>query len=334
MKRPRPKPHQVPIDISIAKRFAAELFERGEREAAYGIWRAIQAADPYDMETRRHRAVEAAGRLGSREFPSEIARIRSILHEILYTFPTPQLADMYFAQLETLLKPIERKSNSGNLVLGIGTGRCGSTTLAAIFSELDDCISTHENPPAIFWEPRKEQVEFHFRRIEMLRSRYQVVFDGSHWWLNVLDQVFQHYPTAKAVGLYRSTDSCVKSFMRIKRKGPNSINHWMEPGCPLWVANPWDPMYPSYPIPSEDEVGPNRTWKEEMIRRYVDQYNTALRAWHERAPDRVFLLAMDELNDRDKLSELSAWLGIPGLKPTDPRNEKSIADSTDHANWL
>ena len=87
-------------------------------------------------------------------------------------------------------------------MLSAGTGRCGSTTLAGTVAMLPDVCAMHENPPLIYWEPVEEQVRFHLDRLRFLADYYAVVFDASHWWLNVLRRFFAEFPEGKAIGLH------------------------------------------------------------------------------------------------------------------------------------
>ena len=234
--------------------------------------------DPYDRAASQTHADEMFHRR-EREQPSgTIDRGRLLLEIMEAWYPTPTLEDAYFANLELMLRGRVKLSCPGRLVLGLGTGRSGSTTLAALLATVDRACCTHENPPLIFWEPDRAQTEFHIRRFQLLGEYYSLIADVSHWWLNVLDTFFQHFPNSRAVGLVRDTDDCVKSFMRVKGYGRGSLNHWVSHGNGIWVTSSWDPAYPSYPVPAYAQDAVDRA-KLELIRRYVGEYNDQLLPW-------------------------------------------------------
>src|SRR5262249_11185567 len=63
--------------------------------------------------------------------------------------PTETLRAAYFENLELLLKKRPKRQVPGQIVFGLGTGRCGSTSLTALLGTIAESRSTHENPPPI-----------------------------------------------------------------------------------------------------------------------------------------------------------------------------------------
>jgi hypothetical protein len=251
--------------------------------------------DPYDRGALRTRADEIFHRRESEQPLGTIDRSRLLLEIIEAWYPTPALEHAYFANLELILRGREKLSCPGQLVLGLGSGRSGSTTLAALLATVDRACCTHENPPLIFWKPDEAQIEFHIRRFRLLCEYHSLTADVSHWWLNVLDTVFQHFPNSRAVGLVRDADECAKSFMRVKGYGRGSLNHWAPHGNGIWTTSSWDPAYPSYPLPAYAQEAVDRA-KFDLIRRYVGEYNDRLAAVAQHLPDRTLLLRTEELN--------------------------------------
>src|SRR5579862_2553024 len=180
--------------------------------------------DPYDDAARQRRARMLFDQLrdGPAMAPRDICqRLLAIAEQSCLT---DELAADYFSNLETLLGEMPRLEKPGQIVIGLGPGRCGSTTLAAILGTVANSCCTHETPPPIYWTPQREQIAFHCRRLGMLADRYSLVSDVSHWWLNALERVFEEFPEAKAVGLVRDPGECAVSFMRIQGFGKGSFN--------------------------------------------------------------------------------------------------------------
>ena len=287
--------------------------------------------DPYDRVAAQAHADKLFYDRESEQPLGTIGRSQLLLDIIEAGYPTQTLQDAYFANLDLLLGDRERLGAPGRVVIGLGSGRSGSTSLAALLATVEGACSTHENPPVIFWEPDQAQIEFHLRRFRLLREYYPLVADVSHWWLNALDTFFQHFPDSRAVGLIRDTDDCARSFMRIKGYGRGSMNHWAAHGSGIWVANAWDPAYPSYAVPADARDQPDRA-KLDVIRRYVLEYNEQLTAVAQRLPDRVMLLGTDELSVPAAQKRLFDFLAVEGRIAKLKLNVRDVADG-EHADF-
>jgi hypothetical protein len=213
------------------------------------------------------------------------------------------------------------------VVLGLGTGRSASTTLAAMLSTLPGSCVTHENPPLIFWNSKSEQVSFHIERLELLSKYFASVGDVAHWWINVVDAVIDRIPRLKIVGSIREVDECAKSFMRIKGYGPKSTNHWVKYGIGPWPSHPWDPTYPSYDTPHLTKRNIDQV-KYELICRYIREYNERLQTLACRSPHQVKLVSTWQLNDFGVQDQIFRFLGSRGPSVAIKLNVHSVADGT------
>jgi hypothetical protein len=276
-----------------------------------GRWRAIRDFDPNDRSARENLAAVQL-ELSANDHPiGSIARGHQLLRIGEEGFPIPKLQAAYFENLELLLKQKARLASPGRPVVGLGSGRCGSTSLTAIMAGVEGSCSTHENPPMIYWPPEKEQLEFHFRRTSLLIEFFPLVFDASLWWLPALSSFFEYFPTAKAIGLYRDVQSCAQSFLQNKGTAWGSVNHWVAPANGIWRANLWDPTYPTYPLPQDADANPDGA-KLRLITRYVEEYNTELFALGKQLPERFMLVRMEELNDFSIQNRIFDFIGLPG----------------------
>jgi hypothetical protein len=265
--------------------------------------------DPYDRAVREDLAGCMFAAYRSDPAPGTIARSRLILDIIQETFPTEELTKAYFDNLDVLLHYRQPLRTPGRIVLGIGSGRSGSTSLAAMLATVGGSCCTHENPPLISWVPEPEELQFHLLRFRRLMAYHPLVADVSHWWLNVVDPVFAAFPGAQVIGTFRATESCAGSFLRGAGRG--SYNHWAPHGNGIWSAARWDPVYPTYPVPEHAALNPDRT-KFEMIARYVQEYNDALHALAQRFPARVLLAPTESLDDEARQSAIFDFIGTNG----------------------
>jgi hypothetical protein len=99
------------------------------------------------------------------QFPTgTVERARLLLDIIQESFPTDALTSAYFDNLDLLWGDRRRRPVPGKIVVGLGSGRNGSTSLASVLARVEGSCCTHENPPLISWTPEPEELRFHIRR--------------------------------------------------------------------------------------------------------------------------------------------------------------------------
>lgn len=281
--------------------------------------------DPYDRGARE-RLADRMFDLHRNDQPlGTVERSKLILDIIEDSFPTEVLAAAYFENLELLLKSRQPCRTPGQVLLGLGSGRSGSTSLVAVLATVAESCCTHENPPLISWTPEPEQVQFHLRRLQRLTEYFVLVADVSHWWLNVFDEVRAQFPQAKAVGVSRDLASCARSFMKMKGFGRGSYNHWVPYQNGIWAAAQWDPTYPTFAMPEGSEGDPDGA-KFALITRYVREYNDALQALAKRAPDVVMLVTTEELSEPAAQQAIFDFAGVQGRVAKAQLNVGTMAD--------
>jgi hypothetical protein len=290
------------------------------RERAKGI-----SYDPYDCNIRAALA-EQLFETHEHEQPfGTVGRSKFILKLIEVGFPTERIAAEYFKNMEHLLKKRKKRQVPGQVLFGVGSGRCGSTSLTALLSTVEDACCTHENPPLIFWHPVEEQVAFHMRRLKYLAEYFPLVADVSHWWLNVLDVGFRHFPEAKVIGMYREVKSCTESFMRIKRYGRQSWNHWAPFGNSIWASHSWDPTYPTFSLTENSEKDPDRV-KREAICRYIRLYNDRLIHLSVRFNRNIMLVPTEQMNDASMQRRIFDFANVVGCISKINLNVRNVTD--------
>jgi len=302
------------------------------QEVEVAIRSAIRGLDAYDRGMREQVGDTLFEKYQAGFAHGSFERAYFLLRMIHVAFPTERLSTGYFDNLQVLLSNRSLLEHKGQVILGIGTGRCGSTSLAAAFRDLDNALSTHENPPMIFWQPQSEQIEFHLKRLELLCRYYAVVFDAAHWWLNAMDSFFERFPQGKVVGLHRRMESCVTSFLRIKGVEPGTANHWALPDNSIWEPNIWDPCYPSYAVPPRLESDYYRA-KGTQIQWYVDNYNQQLDELASARPDQVMLLSTESLDQPQVADRLGDFVGVPMSIPDKRYNAVDVESEIQQQSW-
>jgi hypothetical protein len=121
-----------------------------------------------------------------------------------------------------------------------------------------------------------------------------------------METVCQALPTTRAIGVYRETEACVRSF---KVKMMPSYNPWAIPHNGIWQTYRGDPCFPHFELPENARKDPVAA-RESLVGRYVTDYNNRLKALAERMPERMLLLRTEELREPSTLREISQFLSL------------------------
>jgi Sulfotransferase domain len=303
--------------VAASHRFVGRLFQaRSSTGLSY---------DPYDHEIRKDLAEHLFRRHRNTPPLGTAERGRLILDIIQETFPTEGLAHAYFENLDNLLKTKPVQRTPGQIVIGIGSGRNGSTSLAEILSTIEGSCCTHENPPLMSWSPQPEEIRFHIERLKRLARCFPVVVDVAHWWLNAIPELLARLPSARVIGVTRDVERCARSFLKIKGNGVGSCNHWVPYGNGIWSAERWDPTYPTYAVPEQAYENPDGA-KYQLVTRYVREYNAGVRALARRWPAKFMVLKTEDLNDPTAQNALYRFVGESGAIKTVKLNTGTTKD--------
>ncbi len=236
---------------------------------------------------------------------------RSLFGRVLEACPDDVYAQQGYLlalQDELALKaPKKGVTETGTLLLGLGTGRSGSTTLAKLWREQQGCYCSHEHPPRLPWKGSSSRLEFHQRRFDILRSGFKYVGDVSHWWLPYVDTLMDDYKDVRVVVLKRDRKATVDSFLKIKGgPGKGAINHWINHDGRFWARNIWDECYPSYEASN----------MKEAIERYWQDYYATVDSLIQRFPSSIRVFPTEQLSDPNTQVELLSFCGFmnPRLK--------------------
>ena len=273
---------------ALSDLFLAQLFDLSPYNWALGE----RLADRYYDTYQRKYAI------------GTVDRGRFLLSAMRSSVPSEQLIAAYFENLGVLMRDRPARSTPGQLVLGIGSGRTGSTTLAALLASASNSISTHENPPLVYWEPHPRQVSFHIRRIAVLLNHFSLVADAASWWINLLEPVRRAIPTVKVIALVRDTEDCVRSFDRAVEQNP-----WAGPWKRTWENRRWDLIMPHYPVPA-DVAGDPRAAKQAMIRQYVTDYNALISDLQARRDCDLLIVRTEALSSPSTIERISGFIGM------------------------
>ena len=274
---------------------------------------------------------DAAFELGEAEHaPGSEERAAFIMRVLARSYPSERVVEAYFVNLDAIMRGKERQSEPGLLVLGMGVGRVGSTTLAGIMQSNPRAIATHELPPRVWRVPHPRQVEFHKRRFRLLLPHAPLVFDGAPWWVHLADEFFAEFPSSKAIGLYRDVEATVNSLNQLS---PPFETGEVRMHNGVWLANSWSPILNGYAVPDgarKDRDGARRS----LYRRRIIDYKERMDALAARHPGRVLLLRTEELDEAATRTKIADFTGVPVTTSHIRLNAGNANDSLYHAVWL
>lgn len=190
------------------------------------------------------------------------------------------------------------------IVLGIGSGRCGTFSLARLLGMQPECVSTHEEPPLLPWrrEPGERVIRARFARFRRTR-RGRLLADSASFYLPYVEDAIRLEPAIRVICLKRPREEVVRSFCRWLDSYAMPTNHWAERPAAGWFHDPkWTRIFPQYDEPD----------REAGIRRYWDEYYERAGELADRYPENVRLFDMREALDTEAgVAELLTFAGIP-----------------------
>lgn len=191
------------------------------------------------------------------------------------------------------------------LILGMGSGRCGTFSLMQVLNRQPETRVTHEEPPLLPWRGEPQRSALRARLARMRRTRGEaLVGDVGSFYLQYAEEAIALEPEVRIVCLKRPREEVVESFCEwLDRTNALRINHWAAQPAPGWTHDPlWTRIFPQYDL----------TDRRAGIRRYWDEYYRTADDLARRYPEHVRLFDTEAaLNSEAGLRDLLAFVGIP-----------------------
>jgi len=207
-----------------------------------------------------------------------------VLRQMRYLTPSvDEMVSRGLGSEDTKMVDEDRK-----LIIGLGTGRCGTSSLAYLLSQQEETYASHEQTP---WQEWSGPVG---HRVMKLFDRSKDKFQADCCWsyLPHVEQILKAKPNTKFVCMYRDKegylDSAEKKCAEVFKGEIQEQHKRFWPAC----------------------FGLER----DELSEYYDQYkNTAL--WYaQEFPRQFFLMDMESLNDPESTELLLRWLGYENPK--------------------
>lgn len=207
-----------------------------------------------------------------------------------------------------------------DLVIGFGTGRCGTSSFARFLDKQSGINAAHEFV-YLPWDVNIRQ--FHHNLLHLLMEKggisareivrhigfgtaisepNTIVADIAWYWLNYIDFLHEFFPDFKAICLKRNRAETVESWMY---KSTPISNYWTREDSQHW-DNRWlfrgsMEFFPQYDLPKEEAIG-----------RYWDDYYSKSKKLSVKYPENIIFSEFPQfLNDETEQKRILSFIGLP-----------------------
>jgi len=195
------------------------------------------------------------------------------------------------------------------LVIGLGSGRCGTCSLAHLLDKQKNFRITHETLPSNIFAFSKFSIDKKLKKL--LKYKGKFVGDVALYYLPYIEYILKKYPSTKFICLKRSKKETINSFMR----ATPFYNHWTDPSLmkdkgefyidykgKKWTKHYWNNLFPNY----------NNKSKEKAIGLYWEDYYKKISELKKKYPRNIIILNTREaLNSKKGISKMLSFIGIP-----------------------
>jgi len=194
------------------------------------------------------------------------------------------------------------------LVFGMGSGRCGTASLALLLNNQENSLVTHEMFPVLPWDiSNTTSVQFRWEQLHHQSHLYDMVGDVAAYYLPYVEFLMRSLAQVphlqkgfdfKFIILRRDPHEVVQSFLlKFERQNNNPLqNH----GDPSIVQNEWDACYPKY-----DDVS-----LPQAVELYCKDYYAKAQELQELFPENVRIFEMKCLNSEEGVLSMLNFIGI------------------------
>lgn len=202
------------------------------------------------------------------------------------------------------------------LFIGLGTGRCGTQSLAHLFDSQPNFTVYHEKndiAPMPTWKFDLQLIKLKILEL-CCSSESRVVGDVGMYYLPYIEWLSSNVDSLKVISLKRDMDKTVASYDRkLSGPGPNGRNHFSDHDGSFWNADAkWDPQYPKYnDIKAQSRIP--------YLERYYAEYY--------KETDRLGIKTFDteDLNDRDMVSMMLDHVGVDEKNIIHPKKNRMLS---------
>ena len=186
------------------------------------------------------------------------------------------------------------------LIIGLGTGRCGTVSLKALLSLQPNTNATHET---MLLPHKFSEVKYKQYMARLWKRPEEISADVALWTLSYVTAIIAEYPTTKFICLKRDKEPVVKSFIA---KTARNRNHWTRYDSKHWNEEEW---FREHTCPYRNCYPRFDANKEEALGFYWDYYYTIAETYEKAFPDNFRIFPIEELNSQDGCARILDFAG-------------------------
>lgn len=171
------------------------------------------------------------------------------------------------------------------IIIGFGTGRCGTKSLAAFLNQQKGWEITHEEAN-MSWYPALTDSKVCIDRFISKRNG-SVIGDIGFYWINYLNLILRKYSGSKAINIRRPIDEVIESFWSYRNDETDG-----NIGTMYWFGYPFDA-----PTKTKDDIA-------FTVKRYQFLEFEVQKIY----PSSIYIMPIDDLNSKNKLESLLEWI--------------------------
>lgn len=177
------------------------------------------------------------------------------------------------------------------LIIGLGTGRCGTVSLTKLLSKQKDTYASHEHIGArVAWGCDFTEVVKSISQQNRFIRKFNA--DVSFYNLPYVKDFLEHYHDVKFIILKRNRDEVIQSFDH-KTAGKN---HWQKHSGAYYTKCEWDKCFPNFEaVSKKDAIG--KWWDF-----YYDECESI-------SQDICYHLNTEDLNNKNKCLDMLRFCG-------------------------
>lgn len=172
------------------------------------------------------------------------------------------------------------------IIIGLGTGRCGTMSLAKILDGQENTSISHEFCRSDL--PWNKDINKFEKLYDLMNKRKEgIVGDVSFYLLPYVNESLKRNSGTKFIIIKRNKEETIKSYLK-KTEGRN---HWNNHDGKIWRSSSWDHCYPKFQTAT----------KEEALSKYYDLYYEIC----SNIPSEIcFWMDTEDLNDKNKIIKM------------------------------
>ena len=217
--------------------------------------------------------------------------------------------------------PEQDNSKKRKIIMGLGTGRCGTMSLAAILDAQFQYNISHEMYWRLPWIPIRNYLDMVMKCI-VTQYPGVVIGDVGFYYLNYVEMILEWADTTKFVCLKRERDGVIDSNTRCGKS--LGANHFTSTKSKHWDSSidlnrvesrVYRTCFPKFDAPREEAIG-----------MYWDEYYRRAEIWQNKYPDNFKIFDMNAtLNTLEGQKAVLKFCGMErGFLLTDTRIYKAF----------